>query len=107
MRRFRVGLAQINTTVGDLDGNVRKIVEGSQVRLDEGRLEQEILGRVAGDRQLREGNHRCAERARSLDRVHDHPDVTLEVAHRGIDLSQGDAQASHGPYCTGAAGHLL
>jgi NAD+ synthase (glutamine-hydrolysing) len=30
MRRFRVGLAQINPTVGDLDGNVRKIVEGME-----------------------------------------------------------------------------
>ena len=28
VRRFRVALAQINPTVGDLDGNVRKIVEG-------------------------------------------------------------------------------
>jgi NAD+ synthase (glutamine-hydrolysing) len=28
VRRFRIGLAQINPTVGDLDGNVRKIVEG-------------------------------------------------------------------------------
>jgi NAD+ synthase (glutamine-hydrolysing) len=28
MRRFRVGLAQINSTVGDFEGNVRKIVEG-------------------------------------------------------------------------------
>ena len=28
MRRFRVGLAQINPTVGDFDGNVRMIVEG-------------------------------------------------------------------------------
>jgi len=28
MRRIRVALAQINPTVGDLDGNVRKIVEG-------------------------------------------------------------------------------
>ena len=28
MRRFRVGLAQINPTVGDLDGNVRRILDG-------------------------------------------------------------------------------
>jgi len=28
MRRFRVGLAQINPTVGDFEGNVAKIVEG-------------------------------------------------------------------------------
>ncbi|MBI1962591.1 MAG: NAD+ synthase [Candidatus Rokubacteria bacterium] len=28
MRRFRVGLAQVNPTVGDFDGNVRKVVEG-------------------------------------------------------------------------------
>ncbi len=28
MRRIRIALAQINPTVGDLDGNVRKIVEG-------------------------------------------------------------------------------
>ena len=27
MRRFRVGLAQINATVGDFEGNVRKIVD--------------------------------------------------------------------------------
>src|SRR5881394_3210152 len=27
MRRFRVGLGQINPTVGDFEGNVRKIVE--------------------------------------------------------------------------------
>jgi NAD+ synthase (glutamine-hydrolysing) len=30
VRRFRVGLAQINPTVGDLEGNVRKIVEGME-----------------------------------------------------------------------------
>ena len=30
MRRIRVALAQINPTVGDLDGNVRKIVEGME-----------------------------------------------------------------------------
>ena len=30
MRRYRVGLAQINPTVGDLDGNVRKIVDGME-----------------------------------------------------------------------------
>jgi NAD+ synthase (glutamine-hydrolysing) len=30
VRRFRVGLAQINPTVGDLDGNVKKIVEGME-----------------------------------------------------------------------------
>jgi NAD+ synthase (glutamine-hydrolysing) len=28
MRRFRVGLAQMNPTVGDLEGNVRKILDG-------------------------------------------------------------------------------
>src|SRR5213594_2197371 len=28
MRRFRVGLGQINPTVGDFEGNVRRIVEG-------------------------------------------------------------------------------
>ena len=28
MRRLRIGLGQMNPTVGDLDGNVRKIKEG-------------------------------------------------------------------------------
>ena len=28
MRRIRIGLAQINPTVGDIDGNVKKIVDG-------------------------------------------------------------------------------
>jgi NAD+ synthase (glutamine-hydrolysing) len=27
MRRLRLGLAQINTTVGDLDGNATKVLE--------------------------------------------------------------------------------
>src|SRR4030095_12111760 len=82
-------------------------VQRAQVCLDEGRLEQEVLGRIAGDRQLGEGHQGGAERARPLDRVHDHADVAIEIADRGIDLTQGDAQAPHGPYCTGAAGHLL
>jgi NAD+ synthase (glutamine-hydrolysing) len=30
VRRLRVGLAQINTTVGDFDGNVAKVVEGME-----------------------------------------------------------------------------
>jgi NAD+ synthase (glutamine-hydrolysing) len=30
VRQFRVGLAQINPTVGDLDGNARRIVEGME-----------------------------------------------------------------------------
>ena len=30
MRTIRIGLAQINTTLGDLEGNAQKIVEGIQ-----------------------------------------------------------------------------
>ena len=83
------------------------LVERLQIRLDEGGLEQEILGRIAGDRELGEGHQLGAERARPLDRVHDHADVAVEVADRGVDLPQGDTEPSHGPYCTGPRGHLL
>src|SRR5438309_9682571 len=36
MRRFRVGLGQINPTVGDFEGNVRRIVEGIERARAEG-----------------------------------------------------------------------
>ena len=36
MSQFRIGLAQINSTVGDLDGNSRKIIEYIQIARDQG-----------------------------------------------------------------------
>ena len=47
MRRFRVGLAQINSTVGDLEGNIARIRAGLEVTgpcaADIGRDVQEVI----------------------------------------------------------------
>src|SRR4029077_5460459 len=88
-------------------GRARHLVERAQVRLDERGLEQEVFGRVAADRELGKGHQGGSLRASPLDRVHDHADVAFEIANRGIDLPQGDPQAPHGPYCTGAGHRLL
>ncbi len=88
-------------------GRARHLVERAQVRLDERGLEQEVFGRVAADRELGKGHQGGPLRASPLDRVHDHADVAFEIADRGVDLPQGDPQAPHGPYCTGAGHRLL
>ena len=58
-------------------------------------LKQQVLGRVAGERQLGEGHQLGAEaRARSRQAISSH--VALEVADGGIDLGQRDPEAAHG-----------
>ena len=49
MRTFRIAMAQMNPTVGDLDGNVRRITAWLRRQESEGRL-----GRIpgAGDHRL-------------------------------------------------------
>src|SRR5439155_1680903 len=59
--------------------------------------------RIAGDRELGERDEGAAERARARDAVHDHADVGLEVADRGVDLRQTDAEQLHGPIVLGCA----
>ena len=63
----------------------------------ERRLQQQVLGRVAGDRQLGEGDQVATIGLGRLHGSDDALDVAVEVADDQVELSQGEAQAGHGP----------
>jgi hypothetical protein len=75
---------------------LRDLPEGPQVGFDEGRLEEQVLGRVAGQRQLGEGDDVAAGDARARHPVNDHARIGLDGAHRRVDLSQPHPHSSHG-----------
>ena len=78
-----------------LAGHVR---QRPQVGLDERRLEEQVLGRVAREGELGEGHEVAARRAGALHPVQDEPRIGLDGADRRIDLRQPHADASHGAY---------
>ena len=80
---------------GDAAAPRRHIRERAQVGLDEGGLEDEVLGRIARQHQLGERHHVGAERARTIHPVDHQPGVGLDGAYRGIDLGQRDPRPSH------------
>jgi len=69
--------------------------QGLHVGGHEAGLQQEVLGRVAGDGQLGEGG----DIGPGLDRLpvggQDALDVAVQVADAGVDLAGSDAQAGH------------
>jgi hypothetical protein len=70
----------------------RDLVERPARRADEARPDQQILGRVAGDRELREEDEVGAGVLRLLDPRDDHVAVPVEVADGGVDLRERDPQ---------------
>ena len=68
----------------------RRLVVG-----DEAGLEDEVLGRVAGDRQLGEGGDVAAGLLGQVVGVEDLGDVAVEVTDGRVELRQGDAQHGH------------
>ena len=71
------------------------LLERAQVVLHELRFEQQVLGRIAGDGELRKYDNVGAELPRASDVVDDLVPVAREVAHRGVYLGQGNAESSH------------
>ena len=71
------------------------LVERAQVRLDERGLEEQILGRIAGNGQLGKCHEPDAPLPRPLDVVHDLADVPLEVPNCRVHLSEPDPQRLH------------
>ena len=61
--------------------------------LEEAGPEEQILGRVARDRQLGEEDEVGAARARLLEAGEDPVAVAVEVADDGVDLGEGEAHA--------------
>jgi hypothetical protein len=80
---------------GEADRGADDVVEGAQVALDERRLEEEVLRRVAGERQLGEGHQVDAEGAGARQRLEDAARVPLEVADRRVDLAEPDPEEPH------------
>src|SRR4029077_20990030 len=66
----------------DVPGGGRDGVESCDVVADEGRLEDQVLGRVAGDGQLWKAHHASALRPGALGPVDDQTGVAGQVADR-------------------------
>ena len=64
---------------------------------DERGAQQEVLGRIAGDRQLGEHDEIGAGGLGGLVRLEDAVDVAVEVTDDDVDLGGGDAQPRHHP----------
>ena len=61
----------------------------AQVVADEARLQQQVLGRIARQGQLREDHQVGALGARVADPLHDPVGVAHQVADDGVELGQG------------------
>jgi hypothetical protein len=73
-------------------GTRRELREAFVAGPQEVLLEQQVLGRVAGEHELAEEDELGAGVARLLDAARDLRDVALDVAHARVDLGEGDAQ---------------
>src|SRR5207244_3358021 len=73
----------------------RYLRQGGPIVGHEPGLEDEVLGGVAGDGELGEGGHVGAGGFGPVEGGDDPLDVSVEVADRGVDLTQGDAKPAH------------
>ena len=71
--------------------DARDLLERALGSADEARPEQEILGRIAGDRELGEDDDVGARVLRRLEPPEDQGAVPVEVADGGVDLGERDA----------------
>ena len=67
---------------------------------DERGAQQQVFGRVAGDRQLGEHHEVAALGHRRVVRVEHALRVAVEVTHDGVELGDADAQPDHLPRIT-------
>lgn len=58
-------------------------------RLHEGRAQQQVFGRVAGERELGRQHHACTLRMRLPRGLRQQARIAGQVAHRGVDLRDG------------------
>ena len=76
-------------------GSGRQLLEGLEVVGDEPGLQHQILGGVAGDRQLGEGSDVAARGFGLLECSEDGRQVAIEIADDCIDLAGSHPHASH------------
>ena len=77
-------------------GGLLDAVERGQVLRHEGAAQDEVLGWVAGDGQLRQHDEVAGGRFGVADGGANAVGVAIEVADGGVDLGEGDAKAAHG-----------
>ena len=77
-------------------GGSRHPLERLEVVVHEAGLQQQVLGRVAGDRQLGEGHEVAVRGLGLLDGTDQALDVAVEVADHQVELGQGHSHTSHG-----------
>ena len=78
--------------------------ESHKVVGHEGRFEQKVFGRVAGDRQLGKGGQVGAVLFGPAERRQNLVDIAVYVADHRVDLAQSHAQASHEAILPGPTG---
>ena len=81
---------------GESGGGRGDALQSTLVLLEETRLQEQVLGRIAGDSQFREGHHLHAALACLVEGSEDGLGVALEVAHPGIHLNKAYSQGVHG-----------
>ena len=86
---------------GEPPGARRELLERLGGLRDERRLQQEVLGRVPGDRELRERDEVAARGVGLLVGLEDPRRVAGEVADDEIELGRGEAQPGHVPRIRG------
>ena len=101
VRGDRRGVVQVAVGFGKADdrghpsGARRELLERLLGLGHEGRPEEEILGRVAGDRQLGKGNEVAIEGVGTLVGIQQARRVALEVPDDEVELGCGDTESCH------------
>jgi hypothetical protein len=80
---------------GQAGAGGRDLFQGTQVVVDEALPQEQVLGRVARNGQLRKAEQVHAELAPALDVLEDLGHIALEIADRGVDLGQPHPQDAH------------
>ena len=70
--------------------------QGAFLRVDEGRAQQQIFGRVAGERELGGDQHVGAAGMGFASRLQDLGGIAGQASDDGIDLREGDTGGAHG-----------
>ena len=98
VRQHREGVVDVARPLGiaherhDPLGLLRDVRQRLLARLQEVLLEQQVLGRIARQRELGEEDELGAAVARRRDAVAQQAGVALDVAHPHVDLGERDAE---------------
>ena len=111
VRAHRGGVEEVAPRFGEPDdrgrapGARRDLLERLTRLRHERRAQQQVFGRVAGDRELGEGDEIAARRLGAVVGIEDARRVAVEVADHEIELRGRDAEPGHALRIRDTAGH--